>query len=141
MEEERLVFDDADDNVTYAPEIQSVEIPPDQLSQSSLNLVENFSEHQELHQHIQQVPEVEDGEEAARRRVPSGEKEEQAVPEQHAYPSPRDEIWRAPSPRRSTIEVQQAPQAPQFIRNNFDEPSVSSLSSVQYKIFLIMKII
>uniref|UniRef100_A0A1I8AZZ5 VWFA domain-containing protein n=1 Tax=Meloidogyne hapla TaxID=6305 RepID=A0A1I8AZZ5_MELHA len=46
-----LLFDDADDrDVTYAPEIQSMEVPPDQLSQAdSLNLVdENFSEHHEL---------------------------------------------------------------------------------------------
>ncbi|KAF7632552.1 VWFA domain-containing protein [Meloidogyne graminicola] len=46
-----LLFDDADDrDVTYAPEIQSMEIPPDQLSQAdSLNLVdENFSEQPEL---------------------------------------------------------------------------------------------
>ena len=42
------IFDDADDAITYAPEIQSVEIPPDQLSQNSLNLIENFSEHQDL---------------------------------------------------------------------------------------------
>ncbi|CAK5013743.1 unnamed protein product [Meloidogyne enterolobii] len=45
-----LLFEDGDDDVTHAPEIQSMEIPPDQLSQAdSLNLVdENFSEHQEL---------------------------------------------------------------------------------------------
>uniref|UniRef100_A0A915LGB0 VWFA domain-containing protein n=1 Tax=Meloidogyne javanica TaxID=6303 RepID=A0A915LGB0_MELJA len=45
-----LLFEDGDDDITHAPEIQSMEIPPDQLSQAdSLNLVdENFSEHQEL---------------------------------------------------------------------------------------------
>lgn len=44
-----IIFDDADDAITYAPEIQSVEIPPDQLSENenSLNLVEVFSEHYE----------------------------------------------------------------------------------------------
>lgn len=44
-----IIYDDADDANTYAPEIQSIEISPDQLSENenSLNLVEVFSEHYE----------------------------------------------------------------------------------------------
>lgn len=41
------LFED-DDGVTCAPEIQSIEIPPDQLSQNSSNLIENLSEHHDI---------------------------------------------------------------------------------------------
>ncbi|KAI6197544.1 VWFA domain-containing protein [Aphelenchoides besseyi] len=35
-------FDDADDAQTYAPEIQSLEVPPDEVSQASSNLIDNL---------------------------------------------------------------------------------------------------
>ncbi|VDM61352.1 unnamed protein product [Angiostrongylus costaricensis] len=38
---ERVEHDEHDD-ITYAPEIQSVEIPPDQMSENSDNLQEYF---------------------------------------------------------------------------------------------------
>lgn len=38
---ERIEHDEHDD-ITYAPEIQSVEIPPDQMSENSENLQEYF---------------------------------------------------------------------------------------------------
>jgi hypothetical protein len=35
-------FDDADDAITSAPEIQSIEIPPDQMSENSSNIMDNY---------------------------------------------------------------------------------------------------
>lgn len=35
---------DVDDTMTYAPEIQSIEIPPDQTSENSENLLEYFDQ-------------------------------------------------------------------------------------------------
>lgn len=40
-------FDDADDAITSAPEIQSIEVPPDQISESSSNYIENIPDHHE----------------------------------------------------------------------------------------------
>uniref|UniRef100_A0A7E4ZQ28 VWFA domain-containing protein n=1 Tax=Panagrellus redivivus TaxID=6233 RepID=A0A7E4ZQ28_PANRE len=41
-------FDDADDAITSAPEIQSIEIPPDQMSESSNYNIDNLSEHHDF---------------------------------------------------------------------------------------------
>ncbi|KAE9554201.1 hypothetical protein FO519_002565 [Halicephalobus sp. NKZ332] len=45
FEKKDTSFDDADDAVTSAPEIQSIEIPPDQMSENSSNFIENLPDH------------------------------------------------------------------------------------------------
>ncbi|CAD5216922.1 unnamed protein product [Bursaphelenchus xylophilus] len=53
FDKHEMVFDDADDAVTYAPEIQSVEIPPDQISQASSQFAE-LPDDREIAQHLKQ---------------------------------------------------------------------------------------
>ncbi|CEF60236.1 von Willebrand factor, type A domain and Copine domain-containing protein [Strongyloides ratti] len=44
FEKIEICIDEVDDTITYAPEIQSVEIPPDQLSQASEHVTDNINE-------------------------------------------------------------------------------------------------
>ncbi|CAD5212533.1 unnamed protein product [Bursaphelenchus okinawaensis] len=57
FEKHEMVFDDADDAVTYAPEIQSVEIPPDQISQASSQFAE-LPDDREIVEHLKQAKEA-----------------------------------------------------------------------------------
>uniref|UniRef100_A0A915EK25 VWFA domain-containing protein n=1 Tax=Ditylenchus dipsaci TaxID=166011 RepID=A0A915EK25_9BILA len=119
FEKPEPIFDDADDAVTYAPEIQSLEIPPDQLSENSLNLVENFSEHHELPATTQDTKQD-------AKIQPQMQDQSQKIQEKM--------LKRSSSPRMETSRTQAAPKAPMFLRqrndgNKFDDISTSSISS------------
>ncbi|KAI1709999.1 copine domain-containing protein [Ditylenchus destructor] len=135
--------EEADDAITYAPEIQSVEIPPDQISESSLNLVENLeSEHHDYkppQAGTQKADDQKSKETAA--KVDSITKQEKLA-ESNLLESTNgragkvteeSNLRREPSPRRPSPT--RRPSAPQFHilrkndKNGFDDISTSSMSS------------
>ncbi|KAL3085028.1 hypothetical protein niasHS_010097 [Heterodera schachtii] len=143
-----LLFEDIDDkDVTYAPEIQSLEVPPDQLSQAdSLNLVdeEQFSEE---HQRVivtageDEMPPKEAEEQRERHEAEKLEEPEAGeAPQRELTPHEEenlqriiDRLRRTPSPRPHRMGHAQVPQAPQFLRSYFNDESTSSLSSTSIR--------
>ncbi|KAI1715833.1 copine domain-containing protein [Ditylenchus destructor] len=134
--------EEADDAVTYAPEIQSVEIPPDQISESSLNLVENLeSEHHDYkpQAEAQKIDDQKSKETAA--KVESATKQDklsepnllESANERAGKVAEESNLRREPSPRRPSPT--RRPSAPQFHilrkndKNGFDDISTSSMSS------------
>lgn len=107
------MFDDADDAVTYAPEIQTVEIPPDQMSQNSSNLIENISEQLDLAPSSLEAP------------IPELRKD-QVVPEAPSLQAIEEALKQQPL---ASAEQPPAPMAPQFWRPGDDTSSVSSRGS------------
>ncbi|KAH7702278.1 CRE-CPNA-1 protein, partial [Aphelenchoides avenae] len=106
------MFDDADDAVTYAPEIQTVEIPPDQLSQNSSNLIENISEQLDAALPLDaSIPEL---------------RKDQVVPETPSLQAIEEALKQQPL---ASAEQPPAPMAPQFWRPGDDTSSVSSRGS------------
>lgn len=89
-------FDDADDAVTYAPEIQSVEIPPDQLSQASSNFVDNFPD---------EHPVIRPSTPAHHDARPEEEQLRQLLQRSSPKPAPGP----APVPQAPSFEVQRRP--------------------------------
>lgn len=71
------------------------------------------------------------------------ENEENEEKGDNEFPEFPNDLYCGRSPRVSPFNRIQQPQAPQFIGNSFDEPSVSSLSSVfnfsmSYLIFIVI---
>uniref|UniRef100_A0A183BL73 VWFA domain-containing protein n=1 Tax=Globodera pallida TaxID=36090 RepID=A0A183BL73_GLOPA len=139
-----LLFEDLDDkDVTYAPEIQSLEVPPDQLSQAdSLNLLdeEQFSEEQQHISAERVLPSVDEqqrhhGEEDAVEPLDQAEVpvRELTPHEEEQLQRDIDRLRRTQSPRLHKVTQMQVPHAPQFLRSYFNDESTSSLSSTSIR--------